>query len=456
VVSDSSSPVFVEDRVDDDPRETSDESGLPAGWARSRVRDVTSLTRKPKGFKSTTEFIPFIPMAQIPESSLFISDWELRKPSEVKSGTFIRDGDVLLAKITPCLENGKQGIVRGLPSGWGYATTEVFPLQSSDRLDPEYLNAFLKESSVRRFLAARMEGTTGRQRLPKFVLEELEIALPPLPEQRAIAHVLRTVQQAREATEQIIEATRELKRSLMRHLFAYGPVPIDESDKVPFKGTRIGSVPEHWQVEVIGNVANKVGSGSTPRGGREAYVEEGYPLLRSQNVLMNRIRLDDVARIPPETHQRMSRTVVYPGDVLLNITGASIGRVACLPPGFPESNVNQHVCRIRFSDDVDPGFAAYFLSTPIGQQQIRGFQFGSTRQGINFGQVKSIEMPLPPMHEQRNISAALAAADAKIEVEEQRRQSLSALFDSMLHYLMTGKVRVPTEERVEETEEVTA
>src|SRR5690606_29386186 len=154
----------------------------------------------------------------------------------------------------PCLENGKQGIVPSLPGGWGYATTEVLPLRPSG-LDTESLAFYLRVPEVRRELAPKMDGTTGRQRLPRAVIEELCVPIPPLPEQRAIAGVLSTIQRAIEATDKVIAATRKLKASLMRHLFTYGPVPVGDADSVELQETEIGTIPAHWRVVPLGGLA---------------------------------------------------------------------------------------------------------------------------------------------------------------------------------------------------------
>ncbi|MBX6770817.1 MAG: restriction endonuclease subunit S, partial [Chloroflexi bacterium] len=228
---------------------------LPEEWQVVRLGDTLDRSKRPAllSVADAQHPIPFVPMALLPSDKLYIENWELRSSTEVRSGVQIHDGDLLLAKITPCLENGKQGIVRGLPDGWGYATTEVIPLRPRG-VDTEYLAFYLKLPTIRRYLASKMEGATGRQRLPKVVLESLCVPLPPLPEQRAIARVLRAVQRAKEATEQVIAATRELKRALMRHLFTYGPVPVHEVDQVPLKETEIGAVPEGWAVSPLGKV----------------------------------------------------------------------------------------------------------------------------------------------------------------------------------------------------------
>lgn len=268
------------------------------------------------------------------------------------------------------------------------------------------------------------------------------IPLPPLPEQRAIAHVLRTVQRAIEATDAVIAATRELKRSMMRHLFTYGPVPVGEVDRVVLKETEIGWVPEGWEVVRIGDIAGEVRSGITPRGGSATYTNHGVPLIRSQNVRMNRLDLTDVAHIDQSVHKMMTRSALRPGDVLLNITGASIGRTAWVPRGLGDANVNQHVCLIRLLDRCSTQYLSFYLASERGQQQVFGNQYGATRQGLNYVQVRAMQVPLPPLREQAGIEAAFRVTMAKESGETARRAALSATFTSLLHHLMTGKLRV--------------
>ncbi|MBP6353962.1 MAG: restriction endonuclease subunit S, partial [Acinetobacter sp.] len=136
---------------------------------------------------------------------------------------------------------------------------------------------------------------------------------------------------------------------------------------------------ENWTLNKIGDIASKVGSGSTPRGGAEAYTSKGIIFIRSQNVNNDRLLLNDVAYIPDETHNKMSGSKVIANDILLNITGASIGRSCVVPSEFKEGNVNQHVCIIRTPND-DPLFIQSFLSSDNGQNAIESKQVGSGRE----------------------------------------------------------------------------
>src|SRR6266704_3867923 len=205
---------------------------LPGEWSLVLLSKVATLSKKPRDLDpSSYEEIAFVPMDLIPDAQLYLQTWDIRSASEVKSGVYFTEGDLLLAKITPCLENGKQGIARGIPNGWGFATTEVFPIHATD-IDSEFLAFYLNLPSVRRFLASRMEGSTGRQRLPRSVIENLSISLPEIEEQRAIAGVLRAVQQSKEVSEKVITGTRELKRSLLRRLFTRGTVVLGEEANV--------------------------------------------------------------------------------------------------------------------------------------------------------------------------------------------------------------------------------
>lgn len=192
---------------------------VPEHWDVARLGEAADFARKPRPYNITQNtLIPFIPMSLLPTDSLYITEWEMRQPADVRSGVPVQTGDLLLAKITPCLENGKQGIVGPLPGGWGYATTEVIPIRATPRLDIEYLAMLLMIPSVRQTLASKMEGTTGRQRLPKTVVQSLICPLPPLPEQREIARLLAAVDRKIAAEGARKAALEDLFKTLLQHL----------------------------------------------------------------------------------------------------------------------------------------------------------------------------------------------------------------------------------------------
>ncbi len=149
------------------------------------------------------------------------SDHIMKPSSDLRSGTYIENGDLLVSKITPCFENGKQTIIDGLPLPFGYATTEVIPLKGIDGVsDVRYLYFYLTVPQVRNEIAARMEGATGRQRLSKSVLESWEMALPPLPEQQAIADACALVLSTIEIHQGIIDRNRELLFGVLPNLMS--------------------------------------------------------------------------------------------------------------------------------------------------------------------------------------------------------------------------------------------
>lgn len=171
-------------------------------------------------------------------------------------------------------------------------------------------------------------------------------------------------------------------------------------------------VPDGWKVVSIKHISSFIGSGITPKGGQKIYKKTGIPLIRSQNVHFGGLRLDDVAYITEEIHATMERTRLCAGDVLLNITGASIGRCSYIPENFGEGNVNQHVCIIRcFTEIAFYQYINFFLESVNGQKQIQALQAGLSREALNYQQVKEIKITLPPLHEQKKIAAILSSVD---------------------------------------------
>jgi type I restriction enzyme S subunit len=212
-----------------------------------------------------------------------------------------------------------------------------------------------------------------------------------------------------------------------------------------YKQTDIGVIPEDWVQTTIGTVTTKIGSGITPKGGSNNYKEYGRPFVRSQNVGWGNLLLDDLVYIDDETHNGFSATELKEGDVLLNITGASIGRSALADARLSGGNVNQHVCIIRSNpSEVVSNFIKYFLLSALGQRQIDSFQAGGNREGLNFGQIKSIRIPLPPTKaEQETIAEVLSKADALIETLERLIVKKRLLKKGVMQQLLTGKRRLP-------------
>lgn len=175
----------------------------------------------------------------------------------------------------------------------------------------------------------------------------------------------------------------------------------------------IGEIPGHWKTPKLNRVVSKVGSGSTPRGGSEVYIDEGIKFLRSQNIHFEGLNLDSVVYIPDSINEQMKNTQVQPFDVLLNITGGSIGRCFYVDDTLGKANVNQHVCIIR-PLSVNYRFLKYFLQSNSGQSQVWFYQKGD-REGLSAESIKTFRLPLPPLPEQEAIVTYLDTKVAKID-----------------------------------------
>lgn len=210
--------------------------------------------------------------------------------------------------------------------------------------------------------------------------------------------------------------------------------------KQEYQETDSGWTPSAWQTSKLGDLVTKIGSGVTPKGGSESYLTSGIPLIRSQNVLWGKLNLSEVAYISAEQHQRMANSALQPLDVLLNITGASIGRCAVFPEGSGEGNVNQHVCIIRPTASLQPDFLSQYLNSQFGQEQIGKLQAGGNREGLNFQQIRGFAIALPPFPEQQKIAAILKAVDDKLDVIARQIEATKALKQGLMKNLFSRSV----------------
>jgi type I restriction enzyme, S subunit len=214
------------------------------------------------------------------------------------------------------------------------------------------------------------------------------------------------------------------------------PLPeISEAEK-------LFELPRGWEWVRLGNITNRIGSGSTPSGGRSVYATSGIPFLRSQNIWNHGLELDDVAYITLEIHQNMSNTIVLPNDILLNITGASLGRCAIYPDRMGEANVSQHVTIIRPTDMATRFYLHLCILSPYIQGLVWGRQVGMAREGLSKKVLELFEIPLPPLAEQHRIVAKvdelMALCDRLEQGQADSNATHQALVDTLLATLTTA------------------
>lgn len=201
-----------------------------------------------------------------------------------------------------------------------------------------------------------------------------------------------------------------------------------------------------WLRTPLAGVVGKVGSGATPKGGSSTYGNVGTPFIRSMNIVFFGFKRDGLVYLTDEQAKALNSAEVLAGDVLLNITGASIGRVTLAPRDMDGARVNQHVCIIRPNCALNPRYLSAYLSSPEMQERIWADNYGVTRQALTKQQILDFEIPLPPLEEQKRIANKLDSVLARVEACRERLDRIPALLkrfrQSILVEATSGRLTV--------------
>ncbi len=279
-------------------------------------------------------------------------------------------------------------------------------------------------------------------------MSEIFLTFPPVEEQQQIANFLdkatAKIDTLIEKQTKQIELLKEKRQAVISHAVTKGINP-----NVPMKDSGVewlGVIPEHWEVKKLGLITSKIGSGKTPRGGSEVYSDSGILFLRSQNIYDDGLFLDEVVYISEEINNEMLNTQIKDGDILLNVTGGSIGRTCLIPSNFQKANVNQHVCIIRLNTKEDRLFISYLMKSALIKSQIDGIQNGAAREGLNFEQISGFKIVLPPKNEQNEIVNYVNDKTSKIDtLIEKSKKSIELLKEkrtALISACVTGKIDV--------------
>lgn len=399
---------------------------LPNGWEWVRLNNIGLIN--PKNDMPDSKTAGFVPMSLIYEGYSTDHEFEKRLWGEIKKGyTHFADGDVGMAKITPCFENRKSCIFSGLPNGIGSGTTELHVFRNSyNAVVPLYLLYFLKSTPFMYEAIASMTGSAGHKRVPTPHFAGQIFPLPPTNEQHRIVAKINELMTRCDKLEQL-RAEQEQKRvdvhqAVIQQLLnepesnAWGFIQqhfnelysvqenVEELRKAILQLAVMGHlVPskEETEAKYLKDLTTKIGSGSTPTGGKAAYKESGIPLIRSMNVHFEGFKYEGLAFIDDKQAERLKGVYIFEKDVLLNITGASIGRVTLAPKDMEGARVNQHVCILRTTEKILPEYLQIYLASPLIQNLIQAIQTGATREALTKTMIEKFEIKLPSLQAQK-------------------------------------------------------
>jgi type I restriction enzyme, S subunit len=426
----------------------------PSSWSKRRLRFAARMNpskREATGRSAETE-VSFVPMEAVGTWG-GVDTSAKRAIGEVSSGyTFFREGDVLVAKITPCFENGKGGIAERLESGIGFGTTELHVLRPSRELDNRFLFYITISHPFRVIGEGEMFGAGGQKRVPERFILDYPLGLPEVQVQRSIATFLDRRTAAIDALiakkERMIELLQEKRQALITQAVTKGLGP-----SVPMKESGIewvGKVPAHWKILPIKRTAHPGRWTFTDGDWIETpfITEEGVRLIQTGNVGIGRYKEQGFRYVSEATFRELGCTEVSPGDVLICRLDGPVGR-ACLAPslGVPMiTSVDNVILKPR--SDCDARYLVYVLSSPkyIDWVQVLCRVGGGFRFRVSRTMLGDIQIPAPPFDEQRRVADLLDQQTAYLTTLEEKLdlhcERLREYRQALITAAVTGKIDV--------------
>ena len=417
-----------------------------AAWPKGPVSELAIVNpRYP--MKKGREY-PFVEMASVGENFGGILQFEARSLEGSGLSRF-KAGDTLFAKITPCPQNGKVAFVASLPDAVGLGSTEFIILSPRPDAVPRFVYHLACSHAVRGRAAARMEGSTGRQRVPEEVFtKRLLVPLPDGDEQAAIARILDAVDTVLERARAAVERARELRQSLLASLLSNG---VGQEGKVrrgragtgELVSTPLGRLPASWRLSIVDREF-ELQNGFTLNAARQArFKRRRY--LRVANVQRDALDLSDVQEL--EAHDDEFASRVLAEDDLLVVEGHAdrmqIGRCARVTPEAAGITFQNHLFRLRTRGAVVPAFACMWLNSSYAQRFWNArCATSSGLNTINQRTLKRLIVPVPSTREQDAIAELAGRQREHVEALIAKQARIEQLKRSVMHDLLTGRVRV--------------
>jgi len=385
----------------------------------AQINPRADQTRKPR----PDDLVTFVPMASVSELTLRIETPIDRTYSEVAKGyTNFERGDVIIAKITPCFENGKMAFTGDLPRPVGIGSTEFHVIRPTSKILGPYLFHLLRFPNIKADGARKMQGAAGQRRVPAGFFESLEIPLPPLAEQKRIAAILDAADALRAKRREALAQLDALLQSTFLTLFG-DPV----------------TNPMGWTVVTIGDLLSSTAYGTSTKAHEE---ESGFPCLRMNNITYaggwNFTSMKYVDLKPKE----VSKNTVHRGQILFNRTNSKelVGKTAVYRRDEPMAFAGYLVRGIT-NGEADAEYISAFLNLPQGKAILLGMCKSIVGMAnINAQEFKSISLPKPPLTLQHRFAAIVEFVERQKVAQRAHLAELDALFAALQHRAFRGEL----------------
>ena len=418
---------------------------LPEEWDIGKLDQIGELIRGVSykdidlSEKNQSGFLPVLRAMNIQTGCLDLKgDLVFVRRGKISEKQILKIGDIVIA-----MSSGSKSVVgkaAQLNENWNGsfgAFCAGFRPQSN-AIDKEFIGFLFQTTVYRSYIEKSACGTNIKNLTIPHILN-YPIPLPPLTEEHAIAATLRTVQEAKEKTDDVIAATKVLKAAMMKHLFRYGPVPPEEAERVALKETEIGQVPEGWEVGQLKDYCSLIIDcpHSTPH-----FIETGILVIRTSNVRDGNLVFKTPSYISEDEYkERIERGEPQENDILFT-REAPIGE-ACLVPTNTRLCLGQRMMLIRpDKSKMNPYFLMRSLYSEKIQNEMHKRGSGVTAKHLNVADVKCLKVPVPPLPVQNKITSILSSIDQKLAADQSRKEALDTMFTSLLHDLMTARIRV--------------
>ncbi len=422
---------------------------VPSHWSPTRLRFLTHLnpSKSEVSNLSPGTKVSFIPMEAISESGE-LSLGQTRPLSDVLTGyTYFRDGDVSIAKITPCFENGKGATMRGLSAGVGFGTTElIIARPRPDATTPEFLDWLFRSPAFRTRGEATMYGAGGQKRVPDDFVRDFISPGAPLAEQIAIAAFLdretAKIDALVEEQQNLIALLKEKRKAIISHAVTKGLAP-----HAPMKNSGvewIGEVPAHWEIGPL----KRYWSVTDCKHLTAEFVDDGIPLASIREVQSKFVDLSVAKRTTEDFFEQLIEGGRKPesGDLIFS-RNATVGELAQVADWHPPFAMGQDVCLLkRRQAEFCPDYTQLVLRSSVGETQLANLLIGSTFKRVNVEEIRNLVFPFPSPQEQREIATwLLRHADQYGDLSGEAERGIVLLKErraALISAAVTGKIDV--------------